>query len=440
MHKAVEMDKARTEVVLADTKPGIGDALKEVFEHFGGGARMLRSSRDVYIKVNGVGSEPYVYTSPEVLREAILYFRSCGARTIYVIENCTQANFTRMVFRSTGYLKVCKETGALPVYLDETGAVPVFLEGLEEFIDISSFVFERLIEQREENFYLSIPKLKTHSMSQVTLSIKNQFGFVHQKSRIADHNYRLHQKFADIYRVLRPDFALVDGLIATNHGHYPTTYNAPKCVVPMNLLIGSVDPLATDVVGSALMGFELAEVKHLDLCRATGLGISDMNQIDIINRSLFEERRQHFTCELLDDYPQDITFLRGKERCCKEGCRRNTETLVEMIYRDHSGKGGFTIIMGKGIDKKEIDKITGRVHIAGSCAIQDYGLALQKRLGRRNVTMSPGCNNLALSTASLCKQMRIHPLQLSQVDLASSVKLFITAKLKRSQANIVPLI
>ncbi len=255
---------------------------------------MLRSSRDVYIKVNGVGPEPYVYTSPEVLREAILYFRSCGARNIYVIENSTQANFTRLVFHSTGYLNICKETGAVPVYLDETGAVPIFLESLEEFIDISDFVYERLIEQRNENFYLSIPKLKTHSMSQVTLSIKNQFGLVHQKSRIADHNYRLHQKFADIYRVIRPDFALIDGLIATNHGHYPTTYNAPKCVVPMDILIGGVDPLATDVVGSALMGFELAEVKHLDLCRKAGIGVSDMNQIDIINRNLFDERRQQF--------------------------------------------------------------------------------------------------------------------------------------------------
>jgi len=434
------MKRNSTEVMLMDTCPGIAQAVKAIFEHFGGGGKLLHSSRDVYIKVNGVGSEAFVYTDPEVLRQTILYFQKCGARQIYVIENCTQANFTRLVFHSTGYLKICKETGAVPVYLDETAAVPIFLEGLEEFIDISAFVHERLIEQRNENFYLSIPKLKTHSMSQVTLSIKNQFGLVHQKSRIADHNYRIHQKFADIYRVIRPDFALIDGLIATNHGHYPTTYNALKCVVPMNLLIGGVDPLATDVVGSALMGFELAEVKHLDLCRKTGIGISDMNRIDIINRELFEERRQHFTCELLDDYPPDITFLRGKERCCKEGCRRNTENIVEMIYRDHGGKGGFTIIMGKGIDKQEIDRITGRVHIAGSCAIQDYGLAMQKRLGKRNVTMSPGCNDLALSTAGLCKQMRIHPVQLSQIDLARSLVLFITAKMKGSQANIVPLI
>ena len=434
------METARTEVIFADTKPGIAPAVNEVFEHFGGGGKLLRSSRDVYIKVNGVGPEPYVFTDREVLRETILYFRRCGARTIYVMENCTQANFTRLVFHGAGYLRVCSETGAVPVFLDETAAVPVFLEGIEEFVDLSRFAFERLIEQRAENLYLSLPKLKTHSMSQVTLSIKNQFGLVHQKSRIADHNYRLHQKFADIYRLLRPDFALIDGLIATNHGHYPTAYNAPKCVVPVDLLIGGLDPLATDVVGAALMGFDLAGVRHLDLCRAAGIGQSDLSRIELINRHLFEERKKNFTCELLDDYPPDITFLRGRERCCKEGCRRNTESIVEMIYRDHGGKGGFAILMGKGIDKDAVDRIQGRAHIAGSCAIQDYGLPLQARLGRRNVTMSPGCNDLAQSTAGLCKQMRIHPIQLSQVDPVRSLALFVLAKLKGSRANIVPLI
>jgi len=434
------MKKDRAEVILSSTKGGITSAVNEVFEHFGGGAKLLRSSRDVYIKVNGVGPEPNVYTDPEVLRETILYFQKCGARAIYVMENCTQANFTRLVFQATGYLRICRETGAVPVYLDETPAVPVFLEGIEEFVDISRFVFERLIEQGEENLYLSLPKLKTHSMSQVTLSVKNQFGLVHQRSRIADHNYRIHQKFVDIYRVLRPDFVLIDGLIATTHGHYPTTYNADKCLVPMDLLIGGSDPLATDVVGAALMGFDVSAVKHLDLCRATGIGIADLSRIDMINKTLFEERKKNLTCELLDDYPADLTFLRGRDRCCKEGCRRNTESVVEMIYRDHGGKGGFTILMGKGIDRQAVDAVTGRVHIAGSCAIQDHSVSLQTRLGRRNVTMSPGCNDLALTVFGLCKQMGIHPIQLSQVNPLHSGALLVMARLKGTQANIVPLI
>jgi hypothetical protein len=111
-----------------------------------------------------------------------------------------------------------------------------------------------------------------------------------------------------------------------------------------------------------------------------------------------------------------------------------------MLYRDHSGKGGFTILMGKGIARTEVDKITGRVHLAGSCAIQEHGIALLARLGKRNVTMSPGCNDLALSTAALCKQMKVNPMSLSKANLVSSAALLITAKLKGSRANIIPLV
>ncbi len=75
----------------------------------------------------------------------------------------------------------------------------------------------------------------------------------------------------------------------------------------MHLLVGGTDPLATDTVGAALLGFDTAEVRHLALCRASGPGQGDLDRIEVANRHLFEERRQTFTCELLDDTPPDVT-------------------------------------------------------------------------------------------------------------------------------------
>ena len=432
------MDK-KSDVIFSDTNQGIEAAVNEVFSNFGGGATLLKPSRDVYLKVNAVDLKKYSFTDPEVIREVILYFKNNGARNIYVIENCTQSNFTRLVFKGTGIARVCKETGAIPVYLDETDAVPIYLEGLQTFNDISSFVYERLIEDREKNLYVSLPKLKTHSMSQVTLSIKNQFGLIHQQSRIADHNFRLHQKFADIYRVLRPDFVVIDGLIATNHGHYVAESNTDECIVPMNCLIGGDDPLAVDVTASAFLGFDIGEVEHLRLSAETGIGEGNLENISIVNRALFDERKKNLTCELLEKFPPGLTILRGRERCCKEGCRRNTETVVEIFYCDHEGRGDFTILMGKDIDPEEVRKITGPVHIAGSCAIQDYGLELTRRLGKKNVTMSPGCNNLADTVYALCKHMGVQPLKLAQVNPVSSLSALITARIKGTRAIIPPL-
>lgn len=427
-------------VVLEDTSTGVGWAVRACFEFCGGAKTLLKSSRDVYIKVNAVDLKKYCYTDPEVVRETILYFKENGARNIYVIENCTQGNFTRLVFKATGITRICNETGAVPVFLDETEPIPVFLETLESFIDMSAFVFERLIKNRDENLYVSLPKLKTHSMTQITLSIKNQFGLVHQNSRIADHNYRLHQKFADIYRVIRPDVALVDGIIATNHGHYIAESNRDRCVYPMNLLIAGTDPLAVDVVASKLIGFSVKDVEHLNLCKDFGIGEGDIKKISIHNSHLLRERQQKLTYQLLEDFPADLKILRGKTRCCKEGCRRNTETVVEVLHRDHGGRGGFTILMGKGIDPKEVKKITGRVHIAGGCAIEDYGLELVKRLGKKNVTMSAGCNNLADTLHGLCGHMKVSPLKLVPLNPLNSLLTLCTAKVKGTRAKIPPVL
>ncbi|HPS87079.1 MAG TPA: DUF362 domain-containing protein [Spirochaetota bacterium] len=432
--------KSGATVFLSDTAQGIPGAVCECFDTFGGARKLLKSSGDIYLKVNAVDLKKYCYTDPEVVRETIRYFRRGGAKNIYVIENCTQANFTRLVFKGTGLDRICREEGAVPVYLDEMDVLPVYLEELQSFIEVPRLVAERLIRDRDKNLYVSLPKLKTHSMSQVTLSIKNQFGLVDQESRIADHNFRIHQKFADIYRVLRPDFVLVDGIIATNHGHYIAEGNADKCVVPMGLLISGNDPMAVDTVGAALIGYSVKDVKHLALSAKTGIGESDIRKIRIINRQLFDERKKKLTHELLDDFPPDVKIVRGRERCCPEGCKRNTETVLEVMFRDHGGKGGFTILMGRGADAGEVAAISGRVHIAGGCAIQDWGLELQERLGRKNVTMSDGCNNLAMTIYGLCKQMKVNQLKLVPVNPVSSLAALVTARIRGTRAKITPLI
>jgi len=431
--------KALPKVIFSDTTGGIAAAVEECLEGLGGAGALLKSSGDVYIKINAIDLKKYCYTDPGVLRETIRYFKNRGAGDVYVMENCTQGNFTRLVFKATGIARVCRETGAMPVYLDETGAVPVFLEGIEGFIDMSDFVHERLIIGRDKNLYISLPKLKTHSMSQVTLSIKNQFGLVHQGSRIADHNFRLHKKFADIYRIIRPDVSLIDGTIATNHGHYVAEGNSARCIVPMNLLIAGTDPLAADTAAAALIGFSTGEVEHLKQCASLHIGQGEIRKIEIVNKKLFNERKRKLSSDLLEDFPENLTILRGRERCCKEGCRRNTETVIEVFHRDHAGKGGFTVLMGKGIDPRDAAKVAGRVHIAGSCAIGEYGAEMVRRLGKKNVTMSRGCNSLAQTIHGLCKQMKVPPLRLVPVNPLISLLTLLIAKMKGSRAIIPPL-
>ncbi|KKM67787.1 hypothetical protein LCGC14_1467650, partial [marine sediment metagenome] len=48
------------------------------------------------------------------------------------------------------------------------------------------------------------------------------------------------------------------------------------------LIIAGEDPVAVDRVGSAVMGFGLDEVKYLKFGEEKGLGIANIDQIEII--------------------------------------------------------------------------------------------------------------------------------------------------------------
>lgn len=428
------------QVRFEDTAQGLDSAVSLMFEAFGGGRSLLKSSRDVFLKVNGIDFKPHVYTSPEVVSAVVRYFQRQGARHVYVMENSTQGNFTRLVFEICGMKKMCDDTGAVPVYLDETAEIPMFLPGLESFVQIPDFIHERLIQKRQENLYISIPKLKTHSMTTVTLGIKNQFGLIHQKSRIPDHNFKLHQKIADIYANIRPDFTLIDGIEATNYGHYPALAQEKLCVVPMHVLIGGDDPLAVDVTAAKFLGFSLSEVEHLKLAAKYGFGESKMSGIDIANRDIFEQRQQKFSWDLLEKFPAGVKIIRGKTQCCTEGCKRNTEAVLEVFGQDFQGRGGFTILMGKGIARADVAGISGPVHIAGDCAIAEWYPELRRRLGKSKISLSPGCNNLAKTIDGITRWLHISPLKLVPLNPLKSLALLIQAKLHGSKANIPPVL
>ncbi len=165
-----------TKVFVIDTKQGIAAAVSEVFSNIEkGGTSILKSSKEVYIKVNGIDFKKHCYTSPEVLEALINHLKKIGARTVYVMENSTQSNMTRVVFEVNGYNEVCKKTGAKPIYLDEEKTEIFTFKGKPSVNDdpkgyiLKMFRMPRTIvkimKNRDIITYINLPKLKTHSMA-----------------------------------------------------------------------------------------------------------------------------------------------------------------------------------------------------------------------------------------------------------------------------------
>jgi len=422
-------------------------AVAELFEA-AGGKQMLKSSGDVFLKPNAVDSKPYSHTRPELVEAVIRYWKEAGARQIYLFENCTQSNFTRMVFALTGYSDICRRYGVREVFLDEEKnelyrfsgkAAETEEEGgyAETAFHIPKFVTENLIHKAGENLYINLPKLKTHSMAGVTLGVKNQWAFPQPGDRRADHNYNLASKLADMLGYIQPDYTLIEGVEGTIHGHYPATALADKCVLPFGVLIGSDNVIAADLVGTSLFGLTPgADAQHLQIAidRGYGRGVHSLEDVEIIGDvSDFTER---YNWDLYPQYPADITILKGRERVCKEGCQNNPLTLIQCLAYDYGGKGGFTVVMGKGHDPAVIDGISGRVLVVGHCAIREVGDKLIARLGKKRVYFSGYCNDLCATTNALCHLMDVNPLLMAPLPFFRSVRLLMLAKLRGSQARV----
>lgn len=440
-----------------ELKREIRDRVGEIFDFFGG-ENLLKSSRDVYIKPNAVDAKPYAFTRPEILEAVIAYWKEKGARKVYVFENSTVCNLTRLVFEMTGYAKICRKTGAIPIYLDEdeTEALQFSNDSsLPEGYDsnrfrISKTVYEKLILRRNENLYINLPKLKTHSMGVVTLGIKNQWAFPCHEDRGFDHNFNLHSKLADVLSHITPDFTLIEGVEGSIYGHYNALALAlaDVCVRRFGILIGSDNVVAADIIGSRIFGYDIREVPHIQLAVRRGLsgGVRSMRDIglegDYNNASLdiIGDRKKFggkYPFDLYPDFPPDVQIVKGHGMACREGCVNNPLAVLQSIYKDCGGHGGWTLVMGKGFTKEDIARIRGRVLLAGHCAIEELYEDLKNKLGKRNVYCSGKCNDLRATTEAMCHLMKVNPMKLAPINPLKALYCIAQAKRNKSHGMLV---
>ena len=407
-----------TEVYIEDINQGINSAVNKLFFQIEkSGLPILKKSKEVYIKVNGITFNKHSYTSPEVLKAVIEYLKERGAK-VHVMENSTQANLTRLVFTVTGYKELCEKLGVKIIYLDEEETFSYefkYKPSSEETpggYNLKTYrlpqTVKKIIENRDSVTYINLPKLKTHSMAVVTLGIKNQWGFPQHADRGKDHNYNLHSKLVEVYDIIKPDITIIDGIKGTIHGHYPLLVWEDQHVIPFNILIGGSDTLAVDVVGTRIFGLTIDDVPHLKLAYKRGLGEGDLNKIKVIGKDL-GTYKEKYEWDLFQKFPENVKIIKGKELLCREGCQNNPLVLLQWLAFDfpEKFKGGWFIIMGKGHDEDLIDQLRKEGYtkglVAGYCTIEEVGQKLRKEFGRRKVFISGDCNNLADTTTAELK-------------------------------------
>ncbi|TXT62741.1 MAG: hypothetical protein BAJALOKI3v1_510021 [Promethearchaeota archaeon] len=439
-----------TNVYIEDSSDGVKKAAHRIISQIETtSGSLLKESKEVYIKPNGIDFKKHCFTSPALVEAVIEIFYEKGAEKVYVMENSTQSNATRIVFAINGYKEVCDRTGAEPIYLDEEKTETFTFKGkpsveddpngyiLKEFRLPQTIV--KIMKERERYTYIDLPKLKTHSMAVVTLGMKNQWGLPQHADRGKDHNYNLHSKLVDVYEYIRPDLTIIDGTEGTIHGHYPPTAFEDELVIDFNILIGGTDTLAVDVVGARIFGLSLTDVPHLKIANERGLGQGDLEKINVIGKDLSQYEKT-YDWDLLQKFPDDVKIVKGEELLCREGCQNNPLALLQVLAYDFAEKfeGGFFIVMGKGYDQDLVNELRQEGYtkglVAGFCAIDEVGEKLRNSFGKKNVHFSHNCNNLAETATALFKLSGVSALDLVPISTLKLVWLLILSKIKGSKA------
>lgn len=220
-----------------------------------------------------------VTTNPEVVAAAIDAFREAGA-TVSIGESPITGVKTLDAFETTGIAAVARDRDCPLIDMDARQAVTVPIPDGEAIHEL-----QVCPEALEFDAIVSIPVMKTHMHTGVTLAVKNMKGCLWRRSKVELHMLPAQDRkdarsleiaIADMASVLRPHFSLIDGAVGME-GLGPSA-GVPK---PLGVVVASADAFAADAVACHLMGREAEAIAHLRLGAERGYGVIDLAEIEV---------------------------------------------------------------------------------------------------------------------------------------------------------------
>jgi uncharacterized protein (DUF362 family) len=291
--------------------------LQAMFDGLGGLADVIQPGARIGIKPNLTGGTWWDSSLPvpaaelfevhpalvQALGELLV---DAGAGPLMIMEGLGDP----AAFATWGYTDVAARLNArlvdlcFPAPYKDFGVFPVG-KGWKVY---DTFYMNALL--REVDVFISVAKMKVHSTTGVTLALKNLFGIPpisgYKRSKDDTNRSAFHESTTYDRRVpgvivdlnlARPvHFALIDGVRTAEAGAGP--WDKGYGPVRPGLLVAGKDPVATDAVAAALMGFdpqapsgshpfEYAD-NHLDLASQAGLGTNHLGEIGVIGRPIAE--------------------------------------------------------------------------------------------------------------------------------------------------------
>lgn len=281
-HDSVQPSTSRRSVFVAQGDGPYGNtcrALKPVDLGPARGKRVLLKPNAGRLAAPASG----ITTHPEVVAAAIDTFRNAGA-DVAVGESPIVGVHAHEAFDTGGIAAVALQRDCPLIDMDQRHFIEVALP--EGRVIHSLKVCEDVLEF---DFVVSLPVMKTHMHTGVTLAVKNMKGCLWRRSKVKLHmlppvegsdEKPIDVAIADMSSVLRPHWAVIDGTVGME-GLGPAAGQAK----PLDVVVASADAFAADAVACRLMGTEASRVPHLRFGAERGYGVIDLDRITVTPES-----------------------------------------------------------------------------------------------------------------------------------------------------------
>jgi uncharacterized protein (DUF362 family)/Pyruvate/2-oxoacid:ferredoxin oxidoreductase delta subunit len=145
------------------------------------------------------------------------------------------------------------------------------------------------------DYFISLPKFKTHDLTILTAAVKNLFGLVCGVYKIELHRRYLKKEdfckmLIDLYEVAKPHLTIVDGIVSLE-GDGPGTSGIPKNT---GFILAGVDCIAIDSILALIMGLKPLDILTNLEAKRRGLGITELKDIEILGDKLEEFLNMNF--------------------------------------------------------------------------------------------------------------------------------------------------
>ncbi len=250
---------------------------KEALAALGGMQRFISRGDIVVVKPN-IGwdrtPEQAACTNPEVVQALVELCFDAGAKEVKVMDN--PCNPARRTYVRSGIQKAAKSAGAdVPLPNDHRlKKLPLHGDILKEWEVYTDFV--------EADKIINVPIAKTHSLSRLTLGMKNWLG------ALGGNRNQLHQDIdhamIDLAAFFKPVLTVMDGYrILLRNG--PQGGRLSDVQLHKTVAAG-VDYVALDAVGASFFGIKPEEIRFLQIAKEKGRGEIDLEKMTIEKRTI----------------------------------------------------------------------------------------------------------------------------------------------------------